>query len=52
LQGSLQELADDHGGNLEAGLLRLVETLRHAQHHVGKLTDYLQSKGIRVELWK
>jgi hypothetical protein len=49
---SAKELADDHDGDLEAGLKRLVETLRHGQHHIGKLTAHLQSKGIEVQFWE
>jgi hypothetical protein len=31
---------------------RLLYGLRHAQHHVGKLTAYLNLEGIRLDHWK
>lgn len=31
---------------------RLMYGLRHAQHHVGKLTAYLNLEGIRLDHWK
>lgn len=53
LKGSLQELAAlDYNGSVEEAMKRLIETLRHAQHHIGKLTGYLQTKKFRVERWE